>query len=296
MEPDEFQINENEPEYTTLNNKEISALLQASSVSSFTPSEKVKQAPINFQKKTLAELAQLSNEGVSLDELSDHSDKVGISELEPKSDEESVKEPLENSAEVKAIEVDDNHNKNEVNSKSDDTGTSEHEELCEKLKQKVSDLEAHISKLESELSELSNTKNVAEADAMVLKQLLAQLPSLGLEEEERFSQKVLSTIEDVIRTRIGNEISEHPEAFVSRVKHKIKDLYVEGSRILIMLNAKDLEAIQRISQERELEQHIKLQASDNLGRGDIVIKAGAIEINDSLQVGLVEAQPEKCRD
>lgn len=62
MQPDEFQLNDSDPKYAALNDTEISALIKASTVSPFTPSEKVKQAPINFQKKTLAELAQLSRD------------------------------------------------------------------------------------------------------------------------------------------------------------------------------------------------------------------------------------------
>ena len=35
---------------------------------------------------------------------------------------------------------------------------------------------------------------------------------------------------------------------------------------------------------------------DSLGRGDLIISAGSIQIEDILQVGLVEADPEKHRD
>lgn len=53
MQPDEFQLNDSDPKYAALNDTEISALIKASTVSPFTPSEKVKQAPINFQKRHL---------------------------------------------------------------------------------------------------------------------------------------------------------------------------------------------------------------------------------------------------
>ena len=107
---------------------------------------------------------------------------------------------------------------------------------------------------------------------------------------------MLSTIEDVIRTRLGAEISEHPETFVSKVKEKIKDLYVDGSHMLIMLNSEDFETIQRALKDSRLGQHIQLQVSEDLGRGDLIIRAGSIEIEDILQVGLVEPDPEKHRD
>ena len=53
----------------------------------------------------------------------------------------------------------------------------------------MSDLEAHIARLETELAELSTVNTTAEDDATVLKQLFTQLPPLALKEEERFSQK-----------------------------------------------------------------------------------------------------------
>ena len=114
--------------------------------------------------------------------------------------------------------------------------------------------------------------------------------------EERFSKKVLSTIEDVIRARLGAEISEHPETFVSKIKEKIKDLYVDGSQMLIMLNSEDFETVHRTLKDSALGQHIQLQVSEDLGRGDLIIRAGSIQIDDILQVGLVEADLEKHRD
>ena len=296
MQPDEFQINETDPEYAALNDKEISALIKASTVSSFTPSEKVKQAPINFQKKTLAELAQLSKDKVVRDEPPQHSASADLSEFELKNENHILEGSHEKVADVEELEIDDFHANLDVNSASDTQKTEEYEELYLKSKNKVSELEAHISRLEAELAELTTVTTASEDDATVLKQFLSQLPPLALKEEERFSRKVLSTIEDIIRTRLGVEISEHPETFVSKVKEKIKDLYVNGSHMLIMLNSEDLEAVHRILNDIVIEQHIELQASEDLGRGDFIIKAGSIEINDSLQVGLVETKSEKYRD
>ena len=296
MQPDEFQINETDPEYAALNDKEISALIKASTVSSFTPSEKVKQAPINFQKKTLAELAQLSKDKVVRDEPPQHSASADLSEFELKNENHILEGSHEKVADVEELEIDDFHANIDVNSASDTQKTEEYEELYLKSKNKVSELEAHISRLEAELAELTTVTTASEDDATVLKQFLSQLPPLALKEEERFSRKVLSTIEDIIRTRLGVEISEHPETFVSKVKEKIKDLYVNGSHMLIMLNSEDLEAVHRILNDIVIEQHIELQASEDLGRGDFIIKAGSIEINDSLQVGLVETKSEKYRD
>ena len=296
MQPDEFQINETDPEYAALNDKEISALIKASTVSSFTPSEKVKQAPINFQKKTLAELAQLSKDKVVRDEPPQHSASADLSEFELKNENHILEGSHEKVADVEELEIDDFHANIDVNSASDTQKTEEYEELYLKSKNQVSELEAHISRLEAELAELTTVTTASEDDATVLKQFLSQLPPLALKEEERFSRKVLSTIEDIIRTRLGVEISEHPETFVSKVKEKIKDLYVNGSHMLIMLNSEDLEAVHRILNDIVIEQHIELQASEDLGRGDFIIKAGSIEINDSLQVGLVETKSEKYRD
>ena len=296
MQPDEFQINETDPEYAALNDKEISALIKASTVSSFTPSEKVKQAPINFQKKTLAELAQLSKDKVVRDEPPQHSASADLSEFELKNENHILEGSHEKVADVEELEIDDFHDNIGVNSASDTQKTEEYEELYLKSKNQVSELEAHISRLEAELAELTTVTTASEDDATVLKQFLSQLPPLALKEEERFSRKVLSTIEDIIRTRLGVEISEHPETFVSKVKEKIKDLYVNGSHMLIMLNSEDLEAVHRILNDIVIEQHIELQASEDLGRGDFIIKAGSIEINDSLQVGLVETKSEKYRD
>lgn len=296
MQPDEFQPNETDRKYAALNDKEISALIKASTVSSFTPSEKVKQAPINFQKKTLAELAQLSKDEGAREEPPQHLASADLSEFELKNDRHILEGSHENFAEVEELEIDDLNADIEVNSASNTQQSDEYEELCLKLKKQVFELEAHISGLEAELAALNTVTTAAEDDATVLKQLLMQLPPLAQKEEEKFSRKVLSTVEDVIRTRLGFEISEHPETFVSKVKEKIKDLYVNGSHILIMFNSEDLEAIYRILKDSAIEQHIELQASEDLGRGDFMIKVGSIEINDSLQVGLVETKSEKYRD
>jgi flagellar biosynthesis/type III secretory pathway protein FliH len=293
MQPDEFQNNETDPKYATLNDIEISALLKASTVSAFTPSEKVKQAPINFQKKTLAELAKLSNDEVVRNEPVEQSASAGLSEFELKNDNHIAEGSRENVAEIEEPEIEGSPSRIEVNPILDAQNTEAHAELHEKLKNQVSELEAHIARLETELAELSTRETATEDDAKLLRHLITQLPALALQEEERFSQKVLSTIEDVVRTRLGVEISERPEIFVSKIKEQIKDLYVDGSHILIMINSEDFAAVERILQDSGLEQHIRFQVSEDLGRGDLIIQAGSIEINDSLQGGLVETKPEK---
>lgn len=293
MQPDEFQNDETDPKYAALNDIEISALLKASTVSAFTPSEKVKQAPINFQKKTLAELAQLSNDEVVRNEPVEQSASAGLSEFELKNDNHIAEGSRENVTEIEEPEIDGSHSGVEVNPILDAQDTEAHAELHEKLKNQVSELEAHIARLETELAELSTRETATEDDAKLLRHLFTQLPALALQEEERFSQKVLSTIEDVVRTRLGVEISERPEIFVSKIKEQIKDLYVDGSHILIMINSEDFAAVERILQDSGLEQHIRFQVSEDLGRGDLIIQAGSIEINDSLQGGLVETKPEK---
>ena len=293
MQPDEFQNDETDPKYAALNDIEISALLKASTVSAFTPSEKVKQAPINFQKKTLAELAQLSNDEVVRNEPVEQSASAGLSEFELRNDNHIAEGSRENVAEIEEPEIDGSHSGIEVNPILDAQDTEAHAELHEKLKNQVSELEAHIARLETELAELSTRETATEDDAKLLRHLFTQLPALALQEEERFSQKVLSTIEDVVRTRLGVEISERPEIFVSKIKEQIKDLYVDGSHILIMINSEDFAAVERILQNSGLEQHIRFQVSEDLGRGDLIIQAGSIEINDSLQGGLVETKPEK---
>ena len=83
---------------------------------------------------------------------------------------------------------------------------------------------------------------------------------------------------------------------MSKIKEKIKDLYVDGSHMLIMLNSEDFETVQRTLKDSRLGQHIQLQVSEDLGRGDLIIRAGSIEIEDILKVGLVEAGPEEHRD
>ena len=293
MQPDEFQNDETDPKYAALNDIEISALLKASTVSAFTPSEKVKQAPINFQKKTLAELAQLSNDEVVRNEPVEQSASAGLSEFELKNDNHIAEGSRENVTGIEEPEIDGSHSGIEVNPILDAQDTEAHTELHEKLKNQVSELEAHIARLETELAELSTRETATEDDAKLLRHLFTQLPALALQEEERFSQKVLSTIEDVVRTRLGVEISERPEIFVSKIKEQIKDLYVDGSHILIMINSEDFAAVERILQDSGLEQHIRFQVSEDLGRGDLIIQAGSIEINDSLQGGLVETKPEK---
>lgn len=293
MQPDEFQINESDPKYAALNDIEISALIKASTVSAFTPSEKVKQAPINFQKKTLAELAQLSNDEIVRNETVEQSAVASPSEFELKNDNHIAEGSRENVAEIEEPEIDGSHSGIEVNPIFDAQETEAHSDLHEKLKNQVSELEAHIARLETELAELSTHETATEDDAKLLRHLFTQLPALALQEEERFSQKVLSTIEDVVRTRLGVEISERPEIFVSKLKEQIKDLYVDGSHILIMINSEDFAVIERILHDSGLEQQIQFQVSEDLGRGDLIIKAGSIEINDSLQGGLVETKPEK---
>jgi len=296
MQPDEFQSNESDPKYAALNDKEISALIKASTVSAFRPSEKVKQAPINFQKKTPAELAQLSNDEAVRNELVEQSSSAGLSEFELKDDNHIAEGSRENIAEIEEPEIDGSHSGIEVNPILDAQETEAHADLHEKLKNQVSELEAHIARLETEFAELSTRETATEDDAKLLRHLFTQLPALALQEEEKFSQKVLSTIEDVIRTRLGVEISEHPETFVSKIKEKIKDLYVDGSHMVVMLNSEDFETIQRTLKDSALGQHIQLQVSEDLGRGDLIIRAGSIEIEDILQVGLAEADPEKHRD
>ena len=293
MQPDEFEINESDPKYAALNDTEISALIKASTVSAFTPSEKVKQAPINFQKKTLSELAKLSNDEVVRNEPGEQSANAGLSEFELQNDNHITEGSRENVAEIEEPEIDGSHSGVEVNPILDSQETEAHAELHEKLKNQVTELEAHIARLETELAELSTRETATEDDAKLLRHLFTQLPALALQEEEKFSQKVLSTIEDVIRTRLGVEISERPEIFVSKIKQQIRDLYVDGSHILIMINSEDFAAIERILQDSGLEQHIQFQVSEDLGRGDLIIKAGSIEINDSLQGGMVETAPEK---
>jgi flagellar biosynthesis/type III secretory pathway protein FliH len=223
----------------------------------------------------------------------EQSASAGLSEFELKNDNHIAEGSRENVAEIEEPGIEGSPSGIEVNPILDAQDTEAHAELHEKLKNQVSELEAHIARLETELAELSTRETATEDDAKLLRHLITQLPALALQEEERFSQKVLSTIEDVVRTRLGVEISERPEIFVSKIKEQIKDLYVDGSHILIMINSEDFAAVERILQDSGLEQHIRFQVSEDLGRGDLIIQAGSIEINDSLQGGLVETKPEK---
>ena len=146
MQPDEFQLNDSDPKYAALNDTEISALIKASTVSPFTPSEKVKQAPINFQKKTLAELAQLSKDEAVRNEPPKQSASDGLSELELKNDNQIVEGSHENVTEVEDLNIEGSNADIDINSALDSQETEEHEDLYTELKDQVSDLEAHIAR------------------------------------------------------------------------------------------------------------------------------------------------------
>lgn len=283
MPADELSENHTFTEAAALNNAEISALLRASSASSFKLSEKVMQAPLTFQKKTLAEVAQAAVDEALIAESIEPSkphheltkDTVYNSDQSEPSDHVVINNSQENQNDF-LEPIDHAQQEPVIESPSDGA-------IVEALKARVEELEAKLLEAEAAFNHLKAEKDAAEQSKSRISDILKKIPLLAADEEEKFCLEVMSVVEDIVRQRIGNEISTHPEKFILKINQKITELYNKGSRAVITLNSEDFAAVKHILPKETVFENIEFATAEELGHGDVRIVMGSLHIDDKLQ-------------
>ena len=283
MPADELSENHTFSEAAALNNAEISALLRASSASTFELSDKVMQSPLSFQKKTLAEVARVAVDEALIAEptesrkpehkltkyteydsdQSEPSDHLMINNSQE--NQKDFLEPIDHAQPERVIE------------------TPSEGPIVQALKARVEELEAKLLEAEAAFNHLKAEKDVSEQSMSEITDILKKIPLLAADEEQKFGLEVMSVVEDIVRQRIGHEISMHPEKFILKINQKITDLYSKGSRVVITLNSEDLEEVKRILPAETAFENVEFATSEELGHGDVRIVMGSLHIDDKLQ-------------
>lgn len=100
------------------------------------------------------------------------------------------------------------------------------------------------------------------------------------------SALLAQTIQDAVMTltreRIGNHINDAPEAFVARITALAMRITQGVQDVKLRLSADDIDAISPFIADSELLSESVIKPDPGLGRGDVILSAGALRLEDIL--------------
>ena len=99
-----------------------------------------------------------------------------------------------------------------------------------------------------------------------------------------FSEKLNSSIVELLKKSIneilGYEIDKNSEFFKNKILSIIDSINSSIEKIDVFLNEKDHNAVTKYLNDKKLELPFNLSQDTSLNRGDIIIKAGSIEVRE----------------
>jgi flagellar biosynthesis/type III secretory pathway protein FliH len=266
-----------------LTEKEIFALLKASSAQAFVPSERSLQAGSKFCKQTFEQIAdkayteqdnthneavayqeqEFVESGITLDAqntelsvISDNEENIDISDV--------LDSELENSAQK---------TENKIEEISQSAPKDDH--LVEGLNNK-------IQKLEEEIELLSSGAVKQERIIRSLEKICEGLPAISLEYKEQFNIDVLDFLHEMISERVGYEIKIEPGKFQKKILTRLKQFHKRSEEVTIEVNVDDFDELSEIFNDLTLKTGVKFVACDSLGHGDFVLSDSSLRIEDKL--------------
>tara|TARA_B100000941_G_C28406760_1_gene501178 strand:+ start:25 stop:894 length:870 start_codon:yes stop_codon:yes gene_type:complete len=208
-----------------------------------------------FKKKNLKDFAKNSGNHMDSEKnISEKKENVIVEEdnnnIEKKVKEEARKEKNYSENEVKKIA-------NEVANKNYYKGYDE-----------------GIKKIKSELEQGDK------ALALSLKNLTDGLFSVSPEFSNKINENVSLLISRAIREILGTEIDRNAKILIDKVKNLADTVFNELKNIVVFLNHKDFESINKYLEQNKIKLNISFEKDEKLHRGDLILKSGTIEVKD----------------
>ena len=208
-----------------------------------------------FKKKNLKDFAKNSGNHMDSEKnISEKKENVIVEEdnnnIEKKVKEEARKEKNYSENEVKKIA-------NEVANKNYYKGYDE-----------------GIKKIKSELEQGDK------ALALSLKNLTDGLFSVSTEFSNKINENVSLLISRAIREILGTEIDRNAKILIDKVKNLADTVFNELKNIVVFLNHKDFESINKYLEQNKIKLNISFEKDEKLHRGDLILKSGTIEVKD----------------
>ena len=183
-------------------------------------------------------------------------------------------------------------NETETETKKQDDKKVEENEQDKKLEKKYTEAEAKLmaNKLAKEYYDkgiqqgIKKTKDELQKGdhelAVSLKNIADNLLLKTPEFSEKLNASVVKLLKKSIDEILGYEIDTNSEVFKNKIFSIIDSINTSIEKIDVILNEKDHKAVTEYLINKKIELPFKLTQDTSLNRGDIIIKAGSIEVKE----------------
>lgn len=183
-------------------------------------------------------------------------------------------------------------NETETETKKQDDKKVEENEQDKKLEKKYTEAEAKLmaNKLAKEYYDkgiqqgIKKTKDELQKGDHELAVSLKNIADNLLLKTPEFSEKLNSSVVKLLKKSIdeilGYEIDTNSEVFKNKIFSIIDSINTSIENIDVILNEKDHKAVTEYLINKKIELPFKLTQDASLNRGDIIIKAGSIEVKE----------------
>ena len=250
---------EKEQDSEALKTEEILSLLSKTRQDFIKDQEILEKIPNLFKKKTLIELANISENKKSKDH------KAERSEIEKKDENQKIE---------------------------DESITQKEEELEKKIDEKKY-TEVEAKKMANDLAKeyynkgyylgVKKTKEELEkgeqALAVSLKNITDNIFVIAPEFSEKITQRLNQKISSIIKEMLGYEIDTKTDFFIKKIT-ELSGIFDENNKINILLNEDDYNSVKKFCTENKINLSFSLLTDKSLQRGDLKIKSGSIEISE----------------
>jgi len=283
-----------------LDNSEISALLKASKTNSFVPNEKKVDSNHAFYRKTLAEIASITDES---DQVINYNAVENVdAEKQIETGENAINTQLESvdPSEASTDQVDNSFEFIDGNFDRPTTTSEKAEILVENAGniadsnpidlEKIAYLENKLLELEAELEQTKSSQSDLDEYLNLLKNVCIKLPPLANITYDEFENKIMIFLQEIISDRLGWEISEFPEKIADKITNNLSDLYQIGSRIVITMNASDAAMLDK---EFSKFTNITIKIDDTYLTGDYSVSLGSLVLENKLRIPVKDVKDTK---
>ena len=250
---------EKEQDSEALKTEEILSLLSKTRQDFIKDQEILEKIPNLFRKKTLIELANISENKKS------KGDEAERLEIEKKDENQKIE---------------------------DESITHKEEELEKKIDEKKY-TEVEAKKMANDLAKeyynkgyylgVRKTKEELEkgeqALAVSLKNITDNIFVTAPEFSEKITQRLNQKISSIIKEILGYEIDTKTDFFIKKIT-ELSEIFDENNKINILLNENDYNSVKNFCSENKINLSFSLLVDKSLQRGDLKIKSGSIEVSE----------------
>ena len=249
---------EKEQDSEALKTEEILSLLSKTRQDFIKDQEILEKIPNLFKKKTLIELANISENKKS------KGHKAERSEIEKKENKELNNESKTDKEEILEKKIDEKkYTEVEAKKMAND--------LAKEYYNKGYYLGVKKTKEELEKGE--------QALAVSLKNITDNIFVTAPEFSEKITQKLNQKISSIIKEILGYEIDTKTDFFIKKIT-ELSGIFDENNKINILLNEDDYNSVKKFCTENKINFSFSLLTDKSLQRGDLKIKSGSIEISE----------------